>query len=142
MEPDEDAAQEQLQQPQTHSQGVLPLQPPQEYHYRPASEATVSTQAQHTPVGAIAEFVCATKAAGTTPAYAVPLTVRVQLFEKECARWQPRPRAVLLFSWRCPGEAEHGPMHEVGAVASQPAVTGWPGVHSDRPSRVALGSKH
>lgn len=88
--------------------------------YSATSEVTVVTSADQTPVGAIAEFVCATKAAGRPPADAAPLNVLVQLFTAPpCARWLPPPCPVLLFSWRCPGEDEFGPMHEVGFLAAR-----------------------
>jgi hypothetical protein len=114
---DDDAGQEQRQQQHTLAGLPRPPQLIQEYSYAAASELTVSTETNVTPVGAIAEFVCATKAAGTPSADAAPATVLVQLFQKDYDRiWQSAPHPVLLFSWRCPGEDEYGPMHEVGAL--------------------------
>lgn len=110
---DEYAEAEQQQQALQQQQTSWGLEPLPKYHYEVCAETIVSTQPQHAPVGALADFLVATKAAGKPAAGTAPATVTVQLFDKQHVRWQPRPKLVLLFSWQCPGEDEFGPKHEV-----------------------------
>lgn len=127
---DQHQQQQQGQQQQHPSLSGRPAEPDPEYHYAVAAEVGISTQTQHVPVGGLAEFVVATKAAGRPPADAAPDTITVQLFQKQQVRWQPRPHQVLLFSWRCPGEDDFGPKHEVRMVRSStlwPRACTWPG---------------
>lgn len=117
---EDDAVQEEEEEQQQQQQHALRVEPEQPY----AVAAVVTATAQQTrhaqmPLGAVAEFLVATKAAGTTPAGAAPETVTVQLFTKQHASGcrASKPKQVLLFSWLCPGEDEHGPKHEVSVCA-------------------------
>lgn len=95
-----------------------------------ADEVLVSTAPSQQQLGVLAEFVVATKAGVSPPAPgAVPASVSVQLFERPSVRgwWnrQLQQHAVLLLSWHCPGEDEHGPQHEVGVPLCAVAEAGW-----------------
>lgn len=92
----------------------MPAEPVPEQHYYAVEELSVPAAPQSTQVGAVGEFLVATKAASRTPTGAAPDTVQVQLFvkDRQPQHWE-QPRPVLLLCWRCPGEDEFGPKHEV-----------------------------
>lgn len=103
-----------IPQPQHAVPPVLPI--PQKHVV--VDEINVATCLQHTGLGALAEFVVATKAAGTTPG-AAPTELCMQLFEKshQVGYYRTVKKEVLLLSWRCPGEDVWGPKHEVSFLA-------------------------
>jgi hypothetical protein len=112
------------QQQQLPSLSGRPVEPVPKYHYAVANDINISTKAQHESVGALAELIVATKANGRPPAGAAPEAITVQLFQKQRAGWQPRPKHVLLFSWQCPDEEDIGPRHEVRSSML------WPGARA------------
>lgn len=78
----------------------------------PNAFAPQQQQQTHASVGVIAEFVVATKAGGSPPAYAAPASVQVQAYR---ARYCHED-TLLLLSWLCPSEGNSGPQHEVCAL--------------------------
>jgi hypothetical protein len=94
----------------------LQQQPPRFYKRLEINLPNVSSsqqQQKYASVGAIAEFVVATKAGGSPPAGAAPATVQVQAHSRYVDSDYHHLSLLLLFSWRCPSEGESGPKHEV-----------------------------
>jgi len=124
---DDGTRQDQQQQQQQHTvylpqpQHAVPPDVPSPQKHVVVDEINVPTCLQHTGLGALAEFVVATKAAGTTPG-AAPTELCMQLFEKPRQHGYYRTaKKVLLLSWRCPGEDVWGPKHEVSLAAQMQA---------------------